>query len=302
MTFVRRRTALAAKKKLKFVFITPYIEEDFFKPVRKGMRDASRVMDVRSVFTGVVDTDREAQAAILRKAVADGCDGIAVSCDHPTALNADIREAMDAGVPVVGFNIDSGEPGRSRLSCVCQDLYNAGRSLGAAVAGQIADGSSALVTLHSEGNSALEDRCRGIQDALKGKHIIWTRVVTSTDPESAAEVILKALQRNEAVRTVLCTGQADTEGAGAAASSWPAGKRPLVAGFDLSPRILRFIQKGMIRMTVDQQPYIQGFYPVVQLALYCRFGIRPTDIDTGAAFIDAGNVGKVMEANRGGYR
>lgn len=290
------------KRKLRFVFITPCVEEDFFIPVRKGMRDASRAMSVECVFTGVVDVNDGEQAALIRKAVAEGCDGIAVSAAHPTALNAAMQEALDAGVPVVGFNMDSGEPGRCRLSCVCQDLYGAGRSLGAALADRIPKGGAALITLHSEGCSALEDRSRGIMDALADRGIAWTRAVTSTDPGAAADVIARALRENGGIETVLCTGQADTEGAGAAASALPAGRRPLVAGFDLSPRILRMIQRGVIALTVDQQPYAQGFYPVVQLALYCRHGILPADIDAGAAFIDASNVGAVLGANRRHYR
>jgi simple sugar transport system substrate-binding protein len=78
--------------------------------------------------------------------------------------------------------------------------------------------------------------------------------------------------------------------------------RLLSAGFDLSPETLRLIDAGHIRYTVDQQPYIQGFYPVVQLTLYLRYGIVPSDIDAGAAIIDRSNVRQVMELSRTHYR
>jgi simple sugar transport system substrate-binding protein len=65
---------------------------------------------------------------------------------------------------------------------------------------------------------------------------------------------------------------------------------------------LRLIEAGYIRVTVDQQPYIQGFYPVVQLTLYLRYGIVPSNIDAGAAIIDRGNFRQVMELTKKNYR
>ena len=34
---------------------------------------------------------------------------------------------------------------------------------------------------------------------------------------------------------------------------------------------------------VDQQPYSQGFYAVTQLALYLKYGLYPSEMDTGGA-------------------
>ncbi len=53
---------------------------------------------------------------------------------------------------------------------------------------------------------------------------------------------------------------------------------------------------------VDQQPYIQGSYPVIQLTLYLRRGIVPSDIDAGAAIVDAANVDQIIELTRRQYR
>ena len=39
-------------------------------------------------------------------------------------------------------------------------------------------------------------------------------------------------------------------------------------GYDLLPGTLELIDKGFLNFTIDQQPYLQGFYPVIQLFLY----------------------------------
>ena len=74
------------------------------------------------------------------------------------------------------------------------------------------------------------------------------------------------------------------------------------AGFDLSDKTLQLIKDGHIRCTVDQQPYIQGFYTVVQLTYCLRYGIMPSDMDAGAAIIDKSNVDKVAELTKQNYR
>ena len=53
---------------------------------------------------------------------------------------------------------------------------------------------------------------------------------------------------------------------------------------------------------IDQQPYLQGFLPVIQLALNIRYGIRPAAVDAGAAIIERENVDSILDLSRAGYR
>ncbi len=287
---------------LRFIFITTCVDEDFFIPVKKGMEDAARLMGVHCEFTGTHGVDVKEQAEMVRRAVAAGYDGIALNLIHPTAFDDVVAEAIEKGVPVVGFNVDDHLTPNARLSSVNQDVYEAGRTLARRALEFVPPGSHILMTLHDEGVSSLDDRLRGEQEVLKTKNITWTVVVTGRHPEPASHVVTKALRTDPRIRTVLCTGQADTEGAGLAIERDFAGKGYAAAGFDLSPNILRLIKAGHIRFTIDQQPYTQGFYPVVQLALDCRYGLAPSSMDAGAGIIDRRNVERVIELNRKGYR
>lgn len=62
------------------------------------------------------------------------------------------------------------------------------------------------------------------------------------------------------------------------------------------------VKSGIIAFTIDQQPYVQGFYPVVQLALYRRYGLKPSSQDAGATVITAADVDRVLELSAAGYR
>ena len=287
---------------LRIAFVTCAVNAKFFEPVRKGMEDAANMMGVEADFIGTDGIDVKAQAQMVRRAATAGYDGIAVNLIDPEAFDRVIRETTDKGIPVVGFNTDDHATPNARLSCVNQRLYEAGQSLTQHVLSHVSDGAHVLMTMHDEGVSSLNDRLAGEQAVLKKKNVRWTVVITGNDAAKGAEVITEALKANPDIRIVLGTGQADTEAAGRAIEKSFAGRGYWSAGFDLSPETLRLIHEQHIRCTIDQQPYIQGFYPVIQLTLYLRYGIVPSDIDAGAAIVDAANVDQIMELTRGKYR
>jgi simple sugar transport system substrate-binding protein len=75
-----------------------------------------------------------------------------------------------------------------------------------------------------------------------------------------------------------------------------AGLNIPLGGFDLTADIIAGIEEGTITATVDQQPYSQGFYAVTQLALYLKYGLYPSDMETGGlGLVDASNVATVKE-------
>ncbi|MEY8120938.1 hypothetical protein AB9F26_22460, partial [Falsihalocynthiibacter sp. BN13B15] len=75
-----------------------------------------------------------------------------------------------------------------------------------------------------------------------------------------------------------------------------AGKKPgeiCSAGFDLSAATAQGIEDEMITMVLDQQPFLQGYLPIIQLFLTSKYGFAGMNIDTGAAMITQSNVGPV---------
>lgn len=289
-------------KPLKFVFITCTVHSKFFEPVKKGMNDAAALLGLQCDFIGTEGVDVQLQARMVQQAVEDGYHGIALNIIDPDAFDAVIHKAIEKGVPVVGFNVDDHATPNARFSSVNQQLFKAGQSLGQHLIPLIRKEAHVLMTMHDEGVSALEDRLHGLQEVLKKKNIHWSVIITGNNSEAGSEVVAKYLNNNPDIRIVLGTGQSDTEAAGIAIEKYFDGKGYWSAGFDLSSRTLQLIQGGHIRCTVDQQPYIQGFYPVVQLAHYLRFGIMPSDIDAGAAIIDKNNADQVNNLTKLGYR
>ena len=285
---------------LEIRFVGVFINEAFFNPVKVGMEEAAEVLNVNAVFTGDEGADIEHQNELIRQFADEGVDGIAVDMIDAEAYNDAIEYAMSKGVPVVAFNVDATNGNGPQLAFTQQDFVKAGNAIAAYVIDDIAEGATVLVTEHDKGVSALDDRAAGIIEVLNQKNVTIIETSTTADPAVAKDRIMEQLAAHDDISAILATGQADTEGAGLAVQE--SGKDIIVAGFDISDNILSLIQAGVIAATTDQQPYMQGFYPVVQLVLYNRYGLMPTDIDAGAGLVTLDNVDSVISLSAAGYR
>ncbi len=285
--------------RLRFRLITIASDEELFHVVERGMRDAAAALNVDADLVGTPGFDIEDVIRMVRSAVHDGIDGIGLNVFHPTALAGIIAEARAAGVPVAAFNIDAAKTGNGNLSYIMQDFFAAGTALGHRAAASVADGEHIIVAMHDDGVEALEERAAGIEAGIASRSVVATRVITGRAPARGAEILDEALVRLSA-RAIIGTGQPDTEAAGIVARDQ---KRSIyAAGFDLSPGIVDLIAEGHLDCVVDQQPYAQGFYPIVQLALYRRFGLMPSSLDAGAAIVDRQNVELVRQLSKQSIR
>jgi simple sugar transport system substrate-binding protein len=72
-----------------------------------------------------------------------------------------------------------------------------------------------------------------------------------------------------------------------------AGKKPgdlAIAGFDLSPATISAIRGGWTGLVIDQQEWLQGYLPILQICLSKVYGFSGLHINTGAGFVDKSNV------------
>ena len=74
------------------------------------------------------------------------------------------------------------------------------------------------------------------------------------------------------------------------------------AGFDLSAATATAIQEGWVGCVLDQQPWLQGYLPILQICLAKKYGFAGLHIDTGAAIIDKTNIGFVAPLAEKGIR
>ena len=82
-------------------------------------------------------------------------------------------------------------------------------------------------------------------------------------------------------------------------------RRVKLATFDLSPDVLAAVRDGKMLFAVDQQPYLQGYLPVMLLAERARYGVFPGQgelIPTGPHFVTKANAAEVIRLSAEGIR
>ena len=76
-----------------------------------------------------------------------------------------------------------------------------------------------------------------------------------------------------------------------------------IASFDLSASFLTAVADGKAAFAIDQQQYLQGYLPVVFLALNARFGLIPGgNVPSGPNLITQEKAGTAIDLSAKGIR
>ena len=84
-----------------------------------------------------------------------------------------------------------------------------------------------------------------------------------------------------------------------------AGKKPgeiINIGFDTSPQVVEAFKNGWVQLTSDQQPFLQGYMPILSLCQQVVYGLGATNVDTGAGFVTTDNYEAVATLATEGLR
>jgi simple sugar transport system substrate-binding protein len=285
----------------KFVVVSHATAVPFFVPVRKGVEEAGRLLGVQVSFVGPPGFDVARQVEFIKAAIASGADGIGATLPNPAAFNDVVAEAMDKGIPVVALNADA--PTSRRLAYIGQGNYEAGRSMGQEIGKLLPGGGHVLLCAHTAGAFNLEERLRGVRDALQQRSNFTHHVLaTSTDLVKAGSLIGSYYQGHPETKGFF--GVDDITGSAIAQVIDRENLKGKVfgGGFDLVPDITSAIQQGRMQFTIDQQPFLQGFQTILQLYLLKKYQLAPTDVNTGVAPVTSANVNQVMKLAEQGYR
>jgi simple sugar transport system substrate-binding protein len=275
------------------IYLDPSVQ--FFNPVVRGAQDAAEAFGV-DLDVQYANNDPVRQNDIIESATAAGVDGIAVSISSSDAFDESICAAVEAGVTVIGFNNDDleGAAGNCRQAYVGMDEEASGYELGQRMIAEfgLAEGDVVFNPREIPEASFAVARGGGIERAMGEAGITVETVRAGLDPAEAQNIMAQFLIANPDVKAVFGTGSVtSTVGAGAIAD---AGLDVPFAGFDLAVEIADAVESGAMFATMDQQPYLQGYYPIAQIAMAARYGLTPTDVDTGqGAFLDQARIGAV---------
>ncbi|KAA1378361.1 sugar ABC transporter substrate-binding protein [Aeromicrobium fastidiosum] len=292
-------TADTAKKDYTYAVITHGAPGDaFWDRVKSGAEQAGDDYGVKVEYSS--DADPAKQSQLIDGAVADKVDGIVVSMANPDGIEASVKKAVAAGVPVITINsgVDKFKD-FGAITHIGQTETIAGQAVGEKL--KAAGSKNAICVIQEAGNVGLEERCKAVAETMGGK--VENLQVDGTDDNAVSATITSKLQADTSIDTVVTLGgQYAIDAVSAVKDS---GSKAKVATFDLSEDVIKDIQAGTILFAVDQQPYVQGFLGVT--GLYLK-SINGNDIgggqpiNSGPAFITKENADAVLKYAANGTR
>jgi simple sugar transport system substrate-binding protein len=290
-------------KQLSIIMITHGAASNpFWAPIENGAEQAAKDLDVKFSYEAPQDGSAVEQTQLIQAAIAKKPDAIIVTDPAPTAEDPTIQKAIKAGIPVVIFNAGLSEYTKfGAVAYVGQDETLAGQQAGTHMAQA---GVKHLLCVIQQPVTTLYDRCNGAQVTMKAAGgSVKQLVVDGNNPSAAQQQIAAALTQDKTLDGVLTLGEIGFQPAMAGIKTAGAASRVKIGTFDMSTDDLAGLTNGSVLFVVDQQEYLQGYYPVLTAAQYVRYKLRPlTPLVTGPDFITKDNVADVQGLIKQGIR
>jgi simple sugar transport system substrate-binding protein len=282
--------------KWRFVFVNHVTTNPFFVPTQYGASDACALLGCSYQWTGSKDSIVGEMVNATNAAISAKADGLAVAVTDVRAFKDPVDKALDAGIPVVSYNADGAvnNPGTNRLAYIGQDLFTSGVRLGERIV-SLVSGGDVVGFIATPGQLNIQPRIDGAKQAIQqsGKPISFQAVQSGAELPQENSTIDAYYQGHKNLKGMFAVDAGSTSNVGKIMAKYKLKSKGVAAGgFDLVPDTLNAIKAGDLDFTIDQQPYLQGFLPVLYLFLYKLSGglVSPSETNTGLLFVDKNNV------------
>ena len=241
----------------------------------------------------------------IQQAIATKADGIATyGFGGDDATDPLVEQALKQGTIFTSLNTSlpkaQAAHGPQGFGYVGAPNYAAGFALGteAAKRAKLAAGDEVFVWgLKGQGGDRGQ-RTVGVIDAFTkaGAKVVYQEIdsATNADPNAGTATFVGVLKANPGIKVVVTDhgGLTSNVGVYAKAASLKPGQ-VYFAGFDMSPNTAQAVKDGYQNLVIDQQPFLQGYLPVLNICLTKKYGFSGLDINTAGAFVDSTNVDAV---------
>lgn len=247
----------------------------YWNYVGDGMKEGAKKLNADALFQSPQNEDVPKQVSTFQSYVSQKVDGIAFAASDPTAFTNLVKQAGDAGIPVVTF--DSDAPDSGRLLYIGASAYDGG----------VLAGKRMVQLLNGKGNVAVQvgsvtalnakERIQGFMDGIKGSEIkVIATEVDKEDPATAAAKAQEVLAAHPNLDAFL--GVYAYNAAAQAQAVKAAGKvgKVKIIGWDDAPDTLQFIKEGIIDSSVYDAEKGYGSVAVQVLYNIRTFGLDAT--------------------------
>ena len=234
------------------------------------------------------------QAAIAAKPA-----GIAIDYTSKT-MEAVTVAALDAGIPVVLYNNNRFEgenapadPRIKGLAFVGQDESMSGETLGKAWLPSLPKEPCKVLIVNPFPTAfVLTLRGDGVKRALDAAKYPYEDLAATGDQGQNLSLISAALQADTSICGIVGLGNPAANPA-----AQYVGENRLnipVATFDVGAEAAKRIKDGTLTIAINQQPFLQSYFAVANLANKAKYSLSPANVDTGTSIVTKDNIDTVQ--------
>jgi simple sugar transport system substrate-binding protein len=287
----------------RFVFVSHAPDSDsWWNTIKNALKNAEHDMGVKVEYRNPSTGDVADMARIIEQATASNPTGIITTIADYNVLESAIKGAIAKGIPVITVNSGTADQSKKlgALMHIGQPEYDAGK--GAGERAKAAGVTKFLCVNHYITNTASVERCQGYADAL-GVKLGDQMLDSGIDPTEVYNKVKAFLTAHPDTNGILTLGPNSADPTiKLLRDTGSASKYKSVISFDLDGDIAQAIKDGVMEAAIDQQPYLQGYLPVVFLTEYARYGVIPANnVNTGPGFVTKKNI-ELVQKLAGEYR
>jgi simple sugar transport system substrate-binding protein len=161
-------------------------------------------------------------------------------------------------------------------------------------------GSETVGFIATPGTANIQPRIDGAKAAIAAanKGIKFTSIASGASLSQENTTINSyVLAHKSTVKGIFAVDAGSTQTVGQIIQKYGLTGKVASGGFDLTPTTLSGIKNGSLDFTIDQQPYLQGFLPVLYLYMFNLSGglVNPPETNTGLTFVTKANVGPYLD-------
>jgi len=289
-----------ARERLVFIGHWP-VSDSFFNVIRNSAQLAADELHVQIEFRNPPSGDLAQMAELINQAAASKPDGIIATIPDMAIVGDPLSNAVASGIPVVIVN--SGTPEQAKkigaLIYIGQAEFEAGKAAGEKA--RAAGVKSFVCVNHFYQHPASHQRCNGFATGL-GVPLGDQEIDSGTDPTDVVSRTGAFLKTHPNTQAILTLGPTSADPVIKYLRDQGLTSKYWLATFDLSQDIVQAMKDGIVKVAVDQQPFLQGYDAVQVLTLFNRYGVlQANNIASGPGLITKANLAQVL-ALAGKYR
>ena len=301
VTIVINTVPAGSAEKPTFYMIAPSLTDPFWVTEQNGAKQAGQDFGVNVVFQAPAqDTGDAGMVPLLQAAIAAKPAGIAIDYTSKT-LEAVTTAALDAGIAVVLYNNDRFEgenaPADKRirdLAFVGQNESISGEILTRAWLPTLQSGPCKVLIVNPFPTAfVLTLRADGVKRALDTAKYPHSDLAATGDEGQNLSLISAALQADKGICGIVGLGNPAANPAAQYVGD-NSLKLP-VATFDVGAEAAKRLKDGTLTMAINQQPFLQAYFAVANLANQAKYSLKPVNVNTGTSIVTADNIDVIQK-------